>query len=120
MAIAAGFVIINALLIGPVDSSTCEQFKPGKDNFNKALIGHSVLTMNNTNHHDCARDCMSMSVCKSIDFDRKENRCKLNDVDRSSVDPAEFETKSGSIFSDIKEWPGVSIVTIYKTRHMVR
>ncbi|XP_060599475.1 uncharacterized protein LOC132753084 [Ruditapes philippinarum] len=48
---------------------------------------------------------MSMSVCKSFDFDRNEHICKLNDVDRSSVNASEFVTKSGSIFSDISEWP---------------
>ncbi|XP_060607106.1 microfibril-associated glycoprotein 4-like [Ruditapes philippinarum] len=48
---------------------------------------------------------MALSVCKSIDFDRNEHVCKLNDVDRSSVHPFEFVTKLGAIFSDISEWP---------------
>ncbi|XP_060568410.1 ficolin-2-like isoform X3 [Ruditapes philippinarum] len=105
MALTAGIIIINAVLFGTVYSNKCNSFEISKDNLNKALIGHSVLEVNDKNHHDCARTCMSMSVCKSFDFDRNEHVCKLNDVDQSSVDPSEFETKRGSIFSDISEWP---------------
>ncbi|XP_060568415.1 fibrinogen gamma chain-like [Ruditapes philippinarum] len=105
MALTAGIIIINAVLFGIVYSNKCSSFEISKDNLNKALIGHSVLEVNDKNHHDCARTCMSMSVCKSFDFDRNEHVCKLNDVDQSSVDPSEFETKRGSIFSDISEWP---------------
>jgi hypothetical protein len=108
MALTAGIIIINAVLFGTVYSNKCSSFEASKDNLNKALIGHSVLVVNDKNHHDCARTCMSMSVCKSFDFDRNEHVCKLNDVDKSSVNPSEFETKRGSIFSDISEWPSVS------------
>jgi hypothetical protein len=108
MDLIAGFVIINFILLRTVYSSTCEPFQISKDNLNKALIGHSVREINDINHQQCARACMSMSVCKSIDYDRPENTCKLNDADRSSVDPLEFEIKVGSIFSDISEWPSVS------------
>ncbi|XP_060601054.1 uncharacterized protein LOC132754443, partial [Ruditapes philippinarum] len=109
MALTAGFVIIIAVLFGTVYSSTCKAFQISKNNLNKALIGHSVLVINDTNHQDCARTCMSMSVCKSTDFDRQENRCKLNDADRSSVHPSEFETKGGAVFSDISEWPSTMV-----------
>jgi hypothetical protein len=108
MALLAGFVIIKFVLLGTVYSSTCKPFQINKDNLNKALIGHSVRGINDINHQECARTCMSMSVCKSIDYDRPENICKLNDADRSSVDQSEFENKVGSIFSDISEWPSVS------------
>ncbi|XP_060583652.1 uncharacterized protein LOC132739859 [Ruditapes philippinarum] len=94
MALLAGFVIINFVLLGTVYSSTCKPFQINKDNLNKALIGHSVREINDTNHQECARTCMSMSVCKSIDYDRPENICKLNGANRSSVDPLEFETKT--------------------------
>jgi hypothetical protein len=67
------------------------------------------MDINETNHHECAKTCMSFKICKSIDYDRKEKTCKLNDVHRSAVDPLEFKTKKGSIFSDISEWPSVSI-----------
>ncbi|XP_060584162.1 plasminogen-like isoform X2 [Ruditapes philippinarum] len=105
MALIAGIIIINTVLFGTVYSNKCSSFEISKDNLNKALIGHSVLEVNDKNHHDCARTCMSMSVCKSFDFDRNEHVCKLNDVDQSSVDPSEFKTKGGAIFSDISEWP---------------
>ncbi|XP_060585523.1 uncharacterized protein LOC132741385 [Ruditapes philippinarum] len=105
MALTARIIIINAVLFGTVYSNTCSSFKISKENINTALIGHSILAVNDTNHYNCAQTCMAMSVCKSIDFDRNEHVCKLNDVDQSSVDQSEFETKQGSIFSDISEWP---------------
>ncbi|XP_060582582.1 microfibril-associated glycoprotein 4-like [Ruditapes philippinarum] len=109
MTVTAGIVIINAFLFGNVYSSKCNAFEISKNNLNKALVGHSVLEVNDINHNDCARTCMSMSVCKSIDFDRNEHVCKLNDVDQSSVVVSEFETKGGSIFSDISEWPSAMV-----------
>ncbi|XP_060582688.1 A disintegrin and metalloproteinase with thrombospondin motifs 20-like isoform X2 [Ruditapes philippinarum] len=109
MTLIAGFVIINFMLLGTVYSSTCKPFQITKNNLNKALIGHSVREIKDINHQDCARTCMSLSVCKSIDFDRQEDICKLNDADRSSVDPSEIETKKGSIFSDISEWPSTMV-----------
>ncbi|XP_060552684.1 ficolin-1-like isoform X2 [Ruditapes philippinarum] len=109
MALTAGIMIINAVLFGTVNSNKCSSFEASKDNLNKALIGHSVLEVNDKNHHDCARTCISMSVCKSFDFDRNEHVCKLNDVDKSSVDPSEFKTKRGAIFSDISEWPSAMV-----------
>jgi hypothetical protein len=112
MALTARIMIINAVLFGTVYSNKCSSFEISKDNINKALNGHSVLEVNDKNHHDCARTCMAWSVCKSIDFDRNEHVCKLNDVDQSSVDPSDFKTKKGSIFSDISEWPSVSKVSL--------
>jgi hypothetical protein len=93
MALTAEIIIINAVLFGIVYSNKCDPFNISKENLNKSLIGHSVLEVNDINHHDCARTCMSMSVCKSIDFDRNEHVCKLNDVDKSSLDLSEFEQK---------------------------
>jgi hypothetical protein len=118
MVMAAVIVLINAFLFRTVYSSTCESLKLA--NLDKALVGHSVLDINDTKLIECARTCMSMSVCKSIDFNRKENTCQLNDVDRSSVHPFEFETKRVSTFSDITEWPSVSIsfiVTVFTLYH---
>jgi hypothetical protein len=115
MALTAGLImiIINAVLFRSINSNKCSSFEISKDNINKALIGHSVLEVNDKNHHDCARTCMALSVCKSLDFDRNEHVCKLNDVDQSSVDQSEFKTKIGSIFSDISEWFSVSKVSSF-------
>jgi hypothetical protein len=103
-----GTAIIFVVCFASVFSSTCKPYEISKDNLNVALIGHSVLDMAGVSHHECARTCMSVTVCKSIDYNKWQKTCKLNDVDMSSVDPLEFETKEGSIFSDINEWPVVS------------
>jgi hypothetical protein len=108
--------IILVVSFEPVYSSTCTPFEISKDNLNVALIGHSVLDMAGVNHHECARTCMSVTVCKSIDYNTWQKTCKLNDIDRSSVDSLEFETKEGSIFSDINEWP---IVSTKKILHII-
>ena len=100
------FAIIFAVLIGAV--CRCEQFQISKDNLDKTLVGHSVANISDINHHDCVRRCMSLTICKSINYDRIQRLCQLNDVDKSSVDLSEFKNKKGSIFSDISEWPGVS------------
>ncbi|XP_060553736.1 fibrinogen-like protein A [Ruditapes philippinarum] len=105
---APGIDIVIILICGSAARITCysgESFELNKEHLNKALIGHSVLKINGSSHHECARNCMSVTICKSIDYDRKERTCKLNDVESSSVDLLEFETKIGSIFSDISEWP---------------
>ncbi|XP_060586278.1 fibrinogen alpha chain-like [Ruditapes philippinarum] len=105
---AAGIDSFLFLICGSAAMVMChssESFKLNKEHLNKALIGHSVLKINGSSHHECARNCMFLAICKSIDYDRKESTCKLNDVKSSSVDPFEFETKIGSIFSDISEWP---------------
>jgi hypothetical protein len=120
MRIHAGIVIIYAVFLQTVFSSTCKTFQITKDNLNIALVGHSVLEINDTDHQECARTCMSLKICKSIDYDRTKKACKLNDADRESVDTSEFETKKGSIFSDISEWPSVSIFMFLiwtKTHH---
>ena len=105
---ASIIVAIHVLLFGSVYSNTCESFNLNKDNLDQTLTGHSVLEINDMSHHECARTCLSFAICKSIDYNRIDQRCKLNDVDRSSTDPLEFSTKKGSIFSDISEWPSVS------------
>ncbi|XP_060574329.1 uncharacterized protein LOC132732010 [Ruditapes philippinarum] len=109
MRIHAGIVIIYAVFLQTVFSSTCKTFQITKDNLNIALVGHSVLEINDTDHQECARTCMSLKICKSIDYDRTKKACKLNDADRESVDTSEFETKKGSIFSDISEWPSAMV-----------
>lgn len=109
-------LVVLVVLFQSVYSSTCKQFQPRKDNLNIALIGHSVMDINETNHHECAKTCMSLKICKSIDYDRTKKACKLNDIDRSSVDQLEFKTKKASIFSDISEWPSVSLSLFFRRR----
>jgi hypothetical protein len=68
MAMISIFAIFFEVLHGRVFSSTCQTFQLNKDYFDVALIGHSILEVNDTNHHECARTCMSVTLCKSIDF----------------------------------------------------
>ena len=109
MNIVTGIVFVHAVLFGTVYSNTCKTFKISQEN-NKVLVGHSIMEINNTtSNRECAQTCMSFSICKSIDYDRKGKTCTLNDVDKSSADPSEFAVKDGSVFSNINEWPSVSI-----------
>ena len=104
-----GIVFVHAVLFGIVYSNTCNTFQISQEN-NKVLVGHSMLEINKTtSHRECAQTCMSFSICKSIDYDRKGKKCMLNDVDKSSDDHLEFAVKNGSVFSNINEWPNVSI-----------
>jgi dynactin complex subunit len=113
MAMISIFAIIYSVVHGTVFSSTCQTFQLNKDYFDVALIGHSVLEVNATNHHKCVRTCMSVTLCKSIDFNENGKICKLNDIDWSSSSPTEFESRKGSIFSDIYDWSDVSTLCFY-------
>ncbi|XP_045181542.2 uncharacterized protein LOC123540516 [Mercenaria mercenaria] len=109
MSILSIFVLLCCIAVH--DSSdtcsgdSCKKFQLNKDNFNKRLRGHGLYEMIVPGHHDCVRNCLYLSVCKSIDFYRKDKTCKLNDVNSTQVTNSDFEQQNGAIFSDITVWP---------------
>jgi hypothetical protein len=77
-----------------------------KEHLNKHLTGHTIMEISVNHHHECARECFTLSACKSLDY--YKGACKLNDADSLSVTLNEFEVKNGAIFTDISDWPIVS------------
>ena len=102
-----GYSVLLFILIPFVYASVgMESFQVKKEYLNKQLIGHAILEIIVKHIHECARECFSLALCKSIDYYR--GRCKLNDADSLSVTASEFENQTGAIFSDIGDWPNVS------------
>jgi hypothetical protein len=84
-----------------------KSFQIKKEFFNKRLNGHSIVEINVQNQHMCVRECIYISMCKSMDY--FHGTCKLNDADSKNVHLGEFQVKPGSIFSDVSDWSLVRI-----------
>ncbi|XP_060578166.1 uncharacterized protein LOC132735247 [Ruditapes philippinarum] len=83
---------------------TCNPFQLKREHLNIRLKEH-MIHETTTDHHNCARFCFYLTACKSFDYDRQTNACKLNDADSTDVQTTEFETSVHSIYSDITGWP---------------
>jgi hypothetical protein len=89
-------------------SNDCSKpFKIKAEYLNKRLNGHTIVELEVQNLHMCAREFISISMCKSMAY--FHGKRKLNDADRKSVLLEDFEDKLGAIFCDISDWKFVSI-----------
>lgn len=99
---AGAMFLINVLCVNSDDFKNVRvQIK--KEHLNKRIPGNVIYSLTVPGLHDCMRECLAVSLCKSVDY--LEEVCKLHDVDSKDKD---LLTKDGSIFSEINEWPSVS------------
>ncbi|XP_060578154.1 CUB and sushi domain-containing protein 1-like [Ruditapes philippinarum] len=96
--------ILNLKEIASEYTGTCNPFQSKLEHLNLRLKEH-MIHETSTDLHNCARFCLYLTACKSFDYDRQTNACKLNDADSTDVQTTEFEMKELSIYSDINEWP---------------
>lgn len=78
------------------------------DFLNKRMLNNTFLEKI-LPHHDCARLCMTYPMCKSINFNPTGNICELNRKSSSDIGSYTFQNAPRVIFTDIKDWPSVSI-----------
>ena len=103
------FILLLSIAAFVSTSDTCSNFEVKKENMNKRYTRDGFSEIVGIDHHTCAKECMTFSLCKSIDYTRHEKKCKLNKEESSEIPLSSFETDAGAIFSDITEWPLVSI-----------
>ncbi|XP_060559600.1 uncharacterized protein LOC132719766 [Ruditapes philippinarum] len=61
--------------------------------------------MNVKSHHECAKECMLLGACVSINFIPSNKTCEFNSVGSETALSSDFNKTKGIIFSDISEWP---------------
>ena len=87
-------------------SATCKPYQLARDHLNLRLKDHGFHETT-LDLHNCVRFCWYLAACKSLDYDRGTNTCKLNDVAKTDVQETDFETDGQAIYSDISGWPQV-------------
>jgi hypothetical protein len=82
----------------------CQSLQP--KNLNKQLQGYKLFDRIVISHHECAKECMRLGACASINFITSTKSCEFNSAGSEKV----LSNAKGIIFSDISEWPKVCVV----------
>jgi hypothetical protein len=70
--------------------------------------------MNVKSHHECAKECMLLGACVSINFITSNKTCEFNSVGSKTALSSDFNKRKGIIFSNMSEWPKVCVVQKYE------
>jgi hypothetical protein len=71
---------------------------------------YKLFDMNVMSHHECAKECMLLGACVSINFITSNKTCEFNSAGSETGRSSDFKKTKGIIFSDISEWPKVCVV----------
>jgi hypothetical protein len=100
-------------------SSAQSDFILKNEYLNRRYSGSGISEIIGLDHHGCVKECMSFSMCKSVDYVRPSRTCKLNNVSSSEISSSSLEIVTGAIFSDISDWPSVSNNRIVCTKFLI-
>jgi hypothetical protein len=86
---------------------SCKPYQAKPEHLNKQLVGYKLFDMIVISHHECAKECMLLGACVSINFITSTKTCEFNSAGSETVPSSDFKKTKGIIFSDISEWPKV-------------
>ncbi|XP_060568584.1 uncharacterized protein LOC132727173 [Ruditapes philippinarum] len=84
---------------------SCKPFQVKPEHLNKQLLGYKLFDMIVISHRECAKECMLLGACVSINFITSTKTCEFNSAGSETVPSSDFNKTKGIIFSDISEWP---------------
>ena len=119
MSAIAIFLFVLCTSIGTC-SASCAQIPLNPAHAGKTLKGHVLEKLKMQSISRCVHRCEKNMNCLSFNFDSDTKECEINSKDSLIATGDLVATSRNVIFSDIKDWLGVSLFIWASTREVLR
>ena len=91
--------------------NACEQIRLNPNHVNSKMVNHVIESKKVSSISVCVHDCMVLVDCQSFNYGMDNNMCDLNSAN-SETAPGDFVCMNRKMFSDIKVWPKVRVISL--------